>query len=162
VCVRVLGEYHPPPSPPTPGKEEVPARRGSDGKLRGRKRVSDPAPPLDADMEVNTHSHSVEHYQNLSLTHTHTRTRTRINVHEVNITSLLFHCSVCLSGTWMKPSSFSIRSSREPSPRDLARYADATPPVAIYCQAFVPELITRVHHCIIRTANGAKAPATTI
>ncbi|XP_034389549.1 eyes absent homolog 2 isoform X2 [Cyclopterus lumpus] len=45
------GEYHPPPSPPTPGKEEVPARRGSDGKLRGRKRVSDPAPPLDSDME---------------------------------------------------------------------------------------------------------------
>uniref|UniRef100_A0A671WW47 Eyes absent homolog n=1 Tax=Sparus aurata TaxID=8175 RepID=A0A671WW47_SPAAU len=46
------GEYHPPPSPPTPGKEEgVPARRGSDGKLRGRKRVSDPAPPLDSDIE---------------------------------------------------------------------------------------------------------------
>uniref|UniRef100_A0AAQ5WYK9 Eyes absent homolog n=1 Tax=Amphiprion ocellaris TaxID=80972 RepID=A0AAQ5WYK9_AMPOC len=51
-CVCVLGEYHPPPSPPTPGKEEgVPARRGSDGKLRGRKRVSDPAPPLDSDIE---------------------------------------------------------------------------------------------------------------
>ncbi|KAM9361769.1 eyes absent homolog 2 [Symphorus nematophorus] len=46
------GEYHPPPSPPTPGKEEgVPARRGSDGKLRGRKRVNDPAPPLDSDIE---------------------------------------------------------------------------------------------------------------
>uniref|UniRef100_A0A7N6BGZ9 Eyes absent homolog n=1 Tax=Anabas testudineus TaxID=64144 RepID=A0A7N6BGZ9_ANATE len=46
------GEYHPPPSPPTPGKEEgVSARRGSDGKLRGRKRVSDPAPPLDSDIE---------------------------------------------------------------------------------------------------------------
>lgn len=53
----VLGEYHPPPSPPTPGKEEgIPARRGSDGKLRGRKRVSDPAPPLDSDIEVNTRS----------------------------------------------------------------------------------------------------------
>uniref|UniRef100_A0A8C4FA00 Eyes absent homolog n=1 Tax=Dicentrarchus labrax TaxID=13489 RepID=A0A8C4FA00_DICLA len=46
------GEYHPPPSPPTPGKDEgVPSRRGSDGKLRGRKRVSDPAPPLDSDIE---------------------------------------------------------------------------------------------------------------
>lgn len=61
LSVCVLGEYHPPPSPPTPGKEEaerggVPARRGSDGKLRGRKRVSDPAPPLDSDIEVNTHS----------------------------------------------------------------------------------------------------------
>lgn len=54
----MLAEYHPPPSPPTPGKEEgVPARRGSDGKLRGRKRVSDPAPPLDSDIEVNTRSH---------------------------------------------------------------------------------------------------------
>lgn len=56
----VLGEYHPPPSPPTPGKEEgergtVSMRRGSDGgKLRGRKKVSDPALPLDADIEVNT------------------------------------------------------------------------------------------------------------
>ncbi|XP_061745565.1 eyes absent homolog 2 isoform X1 [Nerophis ophidion] len=50
------GEYHTPPSPPTPGKEEaerggVSTRRGSDGKLRGRKRVSDPAPPLNADIE---------------------------------------------------------------------------------------------------------------
>uniref|UniRef100_A0AAQ4S7F9 Eyes absent homolog n=1 Tax=Gasterosteus aculeatus aculeatus TaxID=481459 RepID=A0AAQ4S7F9_GASAC len=45
------GEYHAPPSPPTPGKEEVPARRGSDGKMRGRKRASDPAPPLDSDIE---------------------------------------------------------------------------------------------------------------
>ncbi|XP_036840035.1 eyes absent homolog 2 [Oncorhynchus mykiss] len=47
------GEYHPPPSPPTPGKEPeaVPARRSSDGKLRGRKRVSDPQPPLDSDIE---------------------------------------------------------------------------------------------------------------
>lgn len=128
--VCVLGEYHPPPSPPTPGKEEgVPARRGSDGKLRGRKRVSDPAPPLDSDIEVNTRSHSAENYQyfpaififlSLSLAH--------INFPEVNITYVLFHCSVCLSGTWMKPSSFSIRSSREPSPHDLARYGDTTPP----------------------------------
>ncbi|XP_036387165.1 eyes absent homolog 2 isoform X2 [Megalops cyprinoides] len=49
----LAGEYHPPPSPPTPGKEQegVPARRGSDGKLRGRKRTSDPAPPLDSDIE---------------------------------------------------------------------------------------------------------------
>uniref|UniRef100_A0A665VSC7 Eyes absent homolog n=1 Tax=Echeneis naucrates TaxID=173247 RepID=A0A665VSC7_ECHNA len=38
--------------PPTPGKEEgVAARRGSDGKLRGRKRASDPTPPLDSDIE---------------------------------------------------------------------------------------------------------------
>uniref|UniRef100_A0A7N9APW8 Eyes absent homolog n=1 Tax=Mastacembelus armatus TaxID=205130 RepID=A0A7N9APW8_9TELE len=52
LCDGVSGEYHPPPSPPTPGKEEgVSARRGSDGKLRGRKRVSDPAPPLDSDIE---------------------------------------------------------------------------------------------------------------
>lgn len=60
-CIKcVLAEYHPPPSPPTPGKEEgIPPRRGSDGKLRGRKRVSDPAPPLDSDIEVNTWSHSV-------------------------------------------------------------------------------------------------------
>uniref|UniRef100_A0A672HIA9 Eyes absent homolog n=1 Tax=Salarias fasciatus TaxID=181472 RepID=A0A672HIA9_SALFA len=51
-CMGVSGEYHPPPSPTTPGKEEgVPTRRGSDGKLRGRKRVSDPAPPLDSDIE---------------------------------------------------------------------------------------------------------------
>lgn len=56
----LLGEYHPPPSPPTPGKEEgVPTRRGSDGKLRGRKRASDPAPPLDSDIEVNPWSHIV-------------------------------------------------------------------------------------------------------
>uniref|UniRef100_A0A8C6KW31 Eyes absent homolog n=1 Tax=Nothobranchius furzeri TaxID=105023 RepID=A0A8C6KW31_NOTFU len=48
----LLGDYHPPPSPPTPGKEEViPARRGSDGKLRGRKKILDPAPPLDSDIE---------------------------------------------------------------------------------------------------------------
>uniref|UniRef100_A0A8C5BBZ1 Eyes absent homolog n=1 Tax=Gadus morhua TaxID=8049 RepID=A0A8C5BBZ1_GADMO len=46
------GEYQPPPSPSTPGKEEtVQTRRGSDGKLRGRKRVTDPAPPLDSDIE---------------------------------------------------------------------------------------------------------------
>ncbi|XP_028303047.1 eyes absent homolog 2 isoform X2 [Gouania willdenowi] len=46
------GEYHPPPSPPTSGKEEgLPGRRGSDGKLRGRKRVTDPTPPLDSDIE---------------------------------------------------------------------------------------------------------------
>uniref|UniRef100_A0A8C5FPZ1 Eyes absent homolog n=1 Tax=Gadus morhua TaxID=8049 RepID=A0A8C5FPZ1_GADMO len=45
-------EYQPPPSPSTPGKEEtVQTRRGSDGKLRGRKRVTDPAPPLDSDIE---------------------------------------------------------------------------------------------------------------
>nr|XP_029511708.1 eyes absent homolog 2-like [Oncorhynchus nerka]XP_029511709.1 eyes absent homolog 2-like [Oncorhynchus nerka] len=43
----------PPLAPPTPGKEPeaVPARRSSDGKLRGRKRVSDPQPPLDSDIE---------------------------------------------------------------------------------------------------------------
>uniref|UniRef100_A0AAV2M8A3 Eyes absent homolog n=1 Tax=Knipowitschia caucasica TaxID=637954 RepID=A0AAV2M8A3_KNICA len=46
------GEYHTPPSPPTPGKEEgVPSRRAQDGKLRGRKRVNEPAPPLDSDIE---------------------------------------------------------------------------------------------------------------
>ncbi|KAJ8259557.1 hypothetical protein GJAV_G00170810 [Gymnothorax javanicus] len=47
------GDYHPPPSPPTPGKEQEggTARRGSDGKLRGRKRMTDPAPPLDSDIE---------------------------------------------------------------------------------------------------------------
>ncbi|XP_031423992.1 eyes absent homolog 2 isoform X1 [Clupea harengus] len=47
------GEYHPPPSPPTPVKdhEGVPARRNSDGKLRGRKRASDPAPHPDSDIE---------------------------------------------------------------------------------------------------------------
>uniref|UniRef100_A0A3Q2GN22 Eyes absent homolog n=1 Tax=Cyprinodon variegatus TaxID=28743 RepID=A0A3Q2GN22_CYPVA len=45
-------DYHPPPSPPTPGKEEgIPGRRGSDSKLRGRKRAIDPAPPLDSDIE---------------------------------------------------------------------------------------------------------------
>uniref|UniRef100_A0A8B9KK40 Eyes absent homolog n=1 Tax=Astyanax mexicanus TaxID=7994 RepID=A0A8B9KK40_ASTMX len=46
-------EYHTPPSPPTPGKEQegAPARRGSDGKLRGRKRANDPVPPLDSDIE---------------------------------------------------------------------------------------------------------------
>lgn len=65
-----------------------------------------------------------------SLSHTHQRTctRTHIDFHEVNITYLLFHCSGCLSGTWMKRSSFSIRSSREPSPHDLARYGEAAPP----------------------------------
>uniref|UniRef100_W5MGG9 Eyes absent homolog n=1 Tax=Lepisosteus oculatus TaxID=7918 RepID=W5MGG9_LEPOC len=49
----LAGEYHPPPSPPTPSKEldGGPARRPSDGKLRGRKRTSDPAPPLDSDIE---------------------------------------------------------------------------------------------------------------
>ncbi|MGH0166143.1 UNVERIFIED_CONTAM: hypothetical protein FKN15_050172 [Acipenser sinensis] len=47
------GEYHPPASPPTPEKEQDSAqqRRGSDGKLRGRKRASDPAPPLDSEIE---------------------------------------------------------------------------------------------------------------
>ncbi|KPP72095.1 hypothetical protein Z043_108947 [Scleropages formosus] len=49
------GDHHPSPSPPTPSKEQdgVRARRGSDGKLRGRKRASDPAPPLDSDIEVS-------------------------------------------------------------------------------------------------------------
>ncbi|XP_023701185.1 eyes absent homolog 2 isoform X2 [Paramormyrops kingsleyae] len=48
-----LAEHHPPPSPPTPSKEQegVRSRRGSDGKLRGRKRTNDPAPPLDSDIE---------------------------------------------------------------------------------------------------------------
>lgn len=111
--VLELGEYHPPPSPPTPGKEEsVPARRGSDGKLRGRKRVSDPAPPLDSDIEVNTQ---------LTLRWEISIFCSSIYLYEVNITYLLFHCSGCLSGTWMKPSSFSTRSSREPSPHDLER-----------------------------------------
>ncbi|KAL0977883.1 hypothetical protein UPYG_G00162640 [Umbra pygmaea] len=47
------GEYLQPPSPPTPERvpEGVPARRTSDMKLRGRKRVSDPQPPLDSDIE---------------------------------------------------------------------------------------------------------------
>ncbi|KAF4112630.1 hypothetical protein G5714_007425 [Onychostoma macrolepis] len=46
-------EYHAPTSPPTPGKEQegAPARRSSDGKLRGRKRANDPVPPLDSDIE---------------------------------------------------------------------------------------------------------------
>uniref|UniRef100_A0A672NJ82 Eyes absent homolog n=1 Tax=Sinocyclocheilus grahami TaxID=75366 RepID=A0A672NJ82_SINGR len=49
-------EYHAPTSPPTPGKEQegAPARRSSDGKLRGRKRASDPVPPLDSEIEVQT------------------------------------------------------------------------------------------------------------
>lgn len=49
----LAGEYHPPASPPTPEKEQDSAqqRRGSDGKLRGRKRASDPAPPLDSEIE---------------------------------------------------------------------------------------------------------------
>lgn len=54
-CVLcVTGEYQAPPTPPTPGKEQEggPARRGSDGKLRGRKRANDPAPPLDSEIEV--------------------------------------------------------------------------------------------------------------
>lgn len=57
VCVfYATKEYHTPPSPPTPGKEQEggPARRGSDGKLRGRKRANDPAPPLDSEIEVHT------------------------------------------------------------------------------------------------------------
>lgn len=115
--VRVFepGEYHPPPSPPTPGKEEsVPPRRGSDGKLRGRKRVSDPAPPLDSDIEVNTR---------LTLRRETSILNRRICLGGVNITYLLFHCSGCLSGIWMKPSSFSTRSSREPSPHASERYA---------------------------------------
>uniref|UniRef100_A0A672NDD9 Eyes absent homolog n=1 Tax=Sinocyclocheilus grahami TaxID=75366 RepID=A0A672NDD9_SINGR len=46
-------EYHTPTSPLTPGKEQegAPARRSSDGKLRGRKRANDPIPPLDSDIE---------------------------------------------------------------------------------------------------------------
>lgn len=149
MVVGVLGEYHPPPSPPTPGKEEgVPARRGSDGKLRGRKRVSDPAPPLDSDIEVNTLSqcwklsvflYNIYLSRSPSLSHT--------NFHEVNITYLLFHCSVCLSGTWMKPSSFSILSSREPSPHDLARYVD-TP--FVICKKYAQYLITLWQQLIIR------------
>ncbi|KAK6479499.1 eyes absent-like protein 2-like [Huso huso] len=49
----LAGEYHPPASPPTPEKEQDSAqqRRGSDGKLRGRKRASDPAPLLDSEIE---------------------------------------------------------------------------------------------------------------
>lgn len=83
-----LGEYHPPPSPPTPGKEEgVPARRGSDGKLRGRKRVSDPAPPLDSDIEVNTHTYTVLNIDSIYLSpsashkHTHTHNLMRLTLH---------------------------------------------------------------------------------
>lgn len=55
VGVSETGEYHAPPSPPTPGKEQEggPARRGSDGKLRGRKRANDPVPPLDSEIEVH-------------------------------------------------------------------------------------------------------------
>ncbi|XP_016312794.1 eyes absent homolog 2-like [Sinocyclocheilus anshuiensis] len=46
-------EYHAPTSPPTPEKEQegAPARRSSDGKLRGRKRANDPVPPLDSEIE---------------------------------------------------------------------------------------------------------------
>lgn len=83
----LLGEYHPPPSPPTPGKEEgVPTRRGSDGKLRGRKRASDPAPPLDSDIEVNPWSHIVGNYQHFSpififLSHTHSQTVMWLTLH---------------------------------------------------------------------------------
>uniref|UniRef100_A0A673J8Q6 Eyes absent homolog n=1 Tax=Sinocyclocheilus rhinocerous TaxID=307959 RepID=A0A673J8Q6_9TELE len=46
-------EYHTPTSPLTPGKEQegAPARRSSDGKLRGRKRANDPVPPLDSEIE---------------------------------------------------------------------------------------------------------------
>ncbi|XP_067314891.1 eyes absent homolog 2 isoform X5 [Pseudorasbora parva] len=50
---ELYAEYHAPTSPPTPGKEQegAPARRSSDGKLRGRKRANDPVPPLDSDIE---------------------------------------------------------------------------------------------------------------
>ncbi|XP_073808948.1 eyes absent homolog 2 isoform X3 [Danio rerio] len=46
-------EYQAPTSPPTPGKDQdgAPPRRSADGKLRGRKRASDPVPPLDSDIE---------------------------------------------------------------------------------------------------------------
>uniref|UniRef100_A0A673J5Y4 Eyes absent homolog n=1 Tax=Sinocyclocheilus rhinocerous TaxID=307959 RepID=A0A673J5Y4_9TELE len=49
----IYSEYHAPTSPPTPGKEQegAPARRSSDGKLRGRKRANDPVPPLDSEIE---------------------------------------------------------------------------------------------------------------
>ncbi|MBN3306277.1 EYA2 protein, partial [Amia calva] len=49
----LAGEYHPPPSPPTPGKDQEvgPTRRATESKLRGRKRTNDPAPPLDSDIE---------------------------------------------------------------------------------------------------------------
>lgn len=70
----------------------------------------------------------------LSLSHTLT------DCHVVNITYLLFHCSECLSGIWMKPSLFSIRSSRELSPHDLARYGDMTILVVIYCKEYVLKL----------------------
>ncbi|XP_028667680.1 eyes absent homolog 2 isoform X1 [Erpetoichthys calabaricus] len=47
------GEFQPPASPSTPGKDQdmAQSRRGSDGKLRGRKRICDPAPSLDSEIE---------------------------------------------------------------------------------------------------------------
>ena len=80
--MRVLGEYQPPPSPSTPGKEEtVQTRRGSDGKLRGRKRVTDPAPPLDSDIEVHTHTRTHAHAHEHALTHTLTHTHQYTHAH---------------------------------------------------------------------------------
>lgn len=63
MCVCVTGEYHAPASPPTPGKEQEggPARRGSDGKLRGRKRANDPVPPLDSEIEVHNLLYGLSH-----------------------------------------------------------------------------------------------------
>lgn len=98
----LLGEYHPPPSPPTPGKEEgVPTRRGSDGKLRGRKRASDPAPPLDSEIEVNPWSHIVGNYQHFSpififLSHTHSQTVMWLTLHICYFTA----ASVYLGSGW--------------------------------------------------------------
>lgn len=143
----VPGEYHPPPSPPTPGKEEsVPPRRGSDGKLRGRKRVSDPAPPLDSDIEVNTR---------LTLRGETSILNRPICLGGVNITHLLFHCRGCLSGIWMKPSSFSTRSSREPSLHASERYATLiTRRLATNCRGNSPELlVSRRPGCLF---NGVK------
>lgn len=75
VCVCITGEYHAPTSPQTPGKEQdsVPTRRCSDVKLRGRKRVNDPVPPLDSDIEVQMRLHGVPYtisFINIFLPHT--------------------------------------------------------------------------------------------
>ena len=55
--------------------------------------------------------------------------------------------SVCLSGTWMKPSSFSILFSRDPSPRALARYVNtvSTPTIAATCTTPLKHTHTHTH-----------------
>ncbi|KAB1275288.1 Eyes absent-like protein 4 [Camelus dromedarius] len=107
--VLLTGEFDTVQSPSTPIKDlDERTCRSSGSKSRGRGRKNNPSPPPDSDLEQPSEMFSSCKEISVSL--------------ELDNSSIfLYFSSVCLSGTWMKPSLFSTHCSRDLMPRNMAR-----------------------------------------